>query len=219
MLSRIRTSSAVRQLGRISRRYLSSASGVVHVRGDVPYGSREYVLLPPHLPLAEATRSDEIARLRAHRNIMFGAQAADEELEITCRPLLEAALDDCSLQGEQVQALSTLHGLSAWVADCCHQKQSSQVLSKLDPVVREAVQAIATGLPRPGHSVVGQGTFRDGAAGWQALAEEFITLQLSPECRLYQAHGAQLLTVEHLADRQPAYLASAGGAMARFVFL
>jgi hypothetical protein len=120
-----------------------------------------------------------------------------------------------------VQAMSTLHGLSEWVVDCLTEPESSAALQgfKEDILVFEAVQAIATGVPRLGHSVVGQGTLRDGEFGWTALATEFVRLGLSEEGRVYQAHRAELVSIEHLADMQPTYLKTAGGAMARLVFI
>ncbi|KAL3788696.1 hypothetical protein ACHAW5_010559 [Stephanodiscus triporus] len=42
--------------------------------------------------------------------------------------------------------------------------------------VLEAVRSIATGRPRPGRTVLGAGTYRDGMAGWTALALEYARL-------------------------------------------
>jgi hypothetical protein len=127
-------------------------------------------------------------------------------------PLVERALDDCSAKGEQVQAVCALYGLSVWVTQ--HWEELSL---DLDDSSKQAAYAIATGIPRPGHSVVGQGTFRDGAEAWKRLAEAYLPHAM--ESQLYLKHGAQLLHIEHLADTSPAYLQSAGGAMARFLFL
>jgi len=88
-----------------------------------------------------------------------------------------------------------------------------------DLLAYHAIKAMATGIPREGHSVVGQGTFRDGEQGWDALAREFIELKKAEEVELYVNHGATLVTIEHLADTKPDYLRSAGGAMARLFFL
>ena len=225
MLRTVVCRQSLRSSLRDKRRCFSSfQDAVIHVRGDAPYGSREYVLLPPHMSLESSSKEDEIATLRAHRNILFGAASRHGKIDQLCAPLVQAALDDGSTQGDQVQAMSTLHGLSAWVAESLQNPDSSKVLDSLrnkdaDPLVLEAVQAIATGVPRPGHSVVGQGTFRDGESGWVELAKEFVKLGLSEEGRLYQGHQAELVTIEHLADTQPDYLKSAGGAMARFVFI
>ena len=98
----------------------------------------------------------------------------------------------------------------------------------------DAIRAIATGTPRPGHSVVGAGTYRDGKKGWMALAKEYtdlattdaaITLDASyvgkvglEEVALYKSRDGELVGIEHLAHTQPEYLREAGGAMARMFF-
>lgn len=268
----------------IRDRETTTTTSFVHRRGDHPYGSREYLLVQPAGPNATSSSSSSstltgpdgstlqiLATLKAHRNIVFGAtttsslSSPSSSVADLCPALLRAALDDCSNDGEQPQAVSTLHGLSAWVRACLEggatettttTATTSTVLEGLrrqplrgdgddgngsDPssssdaaprLALQAVTAIATGVPRPGHAVVGQGTYRDGAAAWTALAREFVALSSPPppsdqkphhdfasdECRLYQAAGAELVQIELLADTQPAYLASAGGAMARFFF-
>jgi hypothetical protein len=200
-----------------------------------------------------------LASLHANNNVVFGATmntnvvpddaCSDPLLKPPsildlCPILLHAALDDCSDEGEQPQALSTLHGLSAWVRQCLEGTASSTVLLDLQELANnskdsegidarvqlECITAIATGIPRPGHTVVGQGTHRDGARIWEALAREFALLDysaaigsndkkiaLSEECLLYRLHAdsCELVKIELLADTSPAYLASAGGCMAR----
>jgi hypothetical protein len=213
---------------------------VVHCRGDLPYGSREYVLLPPHVTLydLEASTSSpneqngpgnlKLASLFAHRNIVFGANVVNAEnsrhrltIREACPVLLETALNDASADGEQPQAVSTLYGLCAWVVDGLEGRVVSRALEKLreDDTSFHAVQAMATGVPRPGHSVVGQGTYRDGQAGWEELAKEFVQTAPSDECLLYLNHQAQLVGIEHMASTKVDYLQSAGGAMARFFFV
>ena len=109
-------------------------------------------------------------------------------------------------------------------------KDESQRLSML-----EAVRAIATGQPRPGHTVVGAGTFRDGRRGWVALAREYSQLAINPnalaldasyvrtkgleEVALYKSREGEVTDIEHLAHTQPEYLREAGGAMARVFFV
>jgi hypothetical protein len=220
---------------------------IVHARGDLPYGSREYVLLPPYVSLEdladEGNSHLKLASLQAHRNLIFGAmtysqkkvhspkdddddivQTKKPSLLSACMPLLDAAMVDASEEGEQPQAVSTLHGLSVWAASALLGKTDSKAVQKMqqDPemaVALEAALSIATGIPRAGHSVVGQGTYRDGAAAWEELAKEYVRLQRSEECQLYQARGAELVGIELLADTSPDYMRSAGGAMARLFFL
>jgi hypothetical protein len=219
---------------------------VVHARGDLPYGSREYVLLPPYVTLEDVADKEnshlKLASLQAHRNVIFGAQRYcqkklyspkdddDDDIRVkptltaACMPLLDAAMIDASEEGEQPQALTTLHGLSVWAAASLLGKTPSKAVSKMqkDPekaVALEAALSIATGIPRAGHSVVGQGTYRDGAAAWEELAKEYVSLGRSEECQLYQARGAELVGIELLADTSPDYMRSAGGSMARLFFL
>lgn len=218
---------------------------VVECRGDMPYGSREYILLPPHVSLADLDAAEnkhlKLASLHAHRNIIFGAAVhyqpprhEDDDLDPdskttlldACLPLLDAALLDASSDGEQPQAVSSLHGLCCWVNSCIQGRKTSETLSKLQAAGTDeaavsiaAVQSVASKIPRPGHSVVGQGTYRDAATAWEALAREFVKLARSEECQLYQARGAELVGIELLADTRPDYMNSAGGSMARFFFL
>jgi hypothetical protein len=155
--------------------------------------------------------------------------------------LVQAALVDATSNGEQPQAVAALHGLSAWVrlqlgiveesagsdpnttehvAKGTDATATSSVwLRDLADVELQAVRAIATGIPRPGHSVVGAGTYRDGADAWSRLAKAYAEAGLAEEARLYEEQGGQLVNVEHMADTQPAYLQEAGGAMARFFFV
>ena len=109
-------------------------------------------------------------------------------------------------------------------------KKESQRIQML-----EAVRAIATGQPRPGHSVVGAGTYRDGMKGWVALAREYTQLATNPESitidesyvrrkgleelALYKSRNGEVTKIEHLAHTTPEYLMEAGGAMARLFFV
>ena len=263
----------------------------VYRRGDHPYGTREYLLVRPK-PNDDSSYNDErqvrssideslpkemivLATLHANNNIIFGAnvntkvvQAEKFEANLVpsildlCPILLHAALTDCSNEGEQPQALSTLHGLSAWVRQCLDERCpiQSSVIQALQERIKnptesmdhflkstsaferqitnvdahqqlQCITAIAMNVPRPGHSVVGQKTHADGAFAWEALSREFAVLddnddtnsaiKLSDECLLYRQYteSCDLVEVELLANTSPAYLVSAGGAMARFIIM
>jgi len=82
----------------------------------------------------------------------------------------------------------------------------------------EAIKSIATGIPRTGHSVVGQGTYRDGEQGWKELAKEYVSSGLSIEAQLYLTNGGKLIGIEHLADTSREGLMDAGGSLAKFQF-
>lgn len=168
------------------------------------------------------------------------------KLAEVCAPLLKAALEDASVEGEQPQAMATLHGLCDWVTKCLEQDDnssnegsdssstySSKALQEIkteyddNMLTYHAIRAMATGIPREGHSVVGQGTFRDGEKGWEALAQEFLEIphpdggnkMLAEEVDLYRSNGGTVVAIEHLADTKPDYLRSAGGTMVRLFFL
>ena len=152
-------------------------------------------------------------------------------------------------QGEQPRALSTLYGLCDWVRQGLEKHHQSDVLDKLwqgeaipkldtlspnrkspgnDPgqdnslnstIQLDAVQAIATGIPRPGESRIGPSVMQDAVFAWQALAREFIQKQPSDECQLYLTADGELVEIEHDAEKNPNYVASTGGAMAHFFFV
>lgn len=212
----------------VFRRHLTSVldNAVVHKRGDGNYATatREYVLLPPKVTLdqAQLDQSVVLASLYAHKNIIFGARILNPTFEKdgmvnVCSPLLQAALDDASLVGEQPQAMSALKGLCKFVVDCLH--SNDNILQKLDETSLQACKAIATGVPRLGHSVVGLGTFRDGQGGWDILAREYVDRNLCPEANLYKSFDGQVIAIEHLADKSPSYIREAGGAMCRIFFI
>lgn len=243
--------SLLRRFARANRRTLTTTSenaslssspppsgndkAMVLTRGDVPYGSREYLLVPPRTTLEEVGSHANLvlASLRAHRNILFGATTKHFDLSLATQtgpPLVQMAVVDAGSNGEQVQALATLHGLCDWVKAQLEQLEKDDSAESNDEenllfqgmtdLELEAVRSIATGFPRPGHSVVGAGTFQDGQDAWIRWAQQFIkTTGGSPECALYTGQGAHLVQIEPLAGTSPEYLRSAGGAMARFFFL
>ncbi len=230
----------------------------IHIKGE-RYGPREYMLLPSTIPLDDLDANDpeasalirkyRIASLRANRNILFGAKcfaligggddagggssggsnSSSESLIKACSPLVRAALNDASSNGEQPQALASLDGLCAWVESCLDGQGSKELEGIVNQMeggdddakcLYEAVKAIATGQPRLGHRVVGAGTYRDGQPLWEKLAREYAEGGGGPdmvasEVELYRTNGMEIVAVEHLADTSDEYLKSAGGAMVR----
>lgn len=199
---------------------------VIHQINNVENRSKEYLLLPPHKTVEDSKldSSIKVASLFRHRDILFAARSFHQEYSLNdvCLPLVDVAMKEAGENGDQPQAIATLTGLSQWVTICLQDKDKSEELDKLqreDSLSFEAVQAIATGIPRKGHSVVGIGTYGDGELGWKALAREFIERKLSEEVNLYSNRGGRVVEIEHMADQNPGYLKSAGGAMARLFFL
>ena len=92
-----------------------------------------------------------LATIHANNNIVFGANvntnvARKHETDVVpsildlCPILLQAAITDCSNEGEQPQALSTLHGLSAWVRQC---------LDVGSPIQSNVIQALQERMKNP----------------------------------------------------------------------
>lgn len=216
----------------------------IHIRGDGRYGSREYILLPSVIPFDNLDGSDaevstiirkyRIASVRANRNVLFGAQcfvSGDIDYIKACKPLVKAALVDAGKHGEQPQALAALDGLCGWVTKCLERDgKGSRELEKIvqemkesehddEKVLFEAVKAMATDKPRPGHKVLGAGTYRDGEPLWVKLAMEYAEggggKGTAREAELYRMSGMEVVDIEHLADTSERYLRTAGGAMAR----
>lgn len=213
------------------------------------------MLLPAKIPVGKLHGNDpevsalirkyRIASLRANRNVLFGAKclariggdsySSSESLVKTCTPLVKAALNDASSNGEQPQALASLDGLSAWVKSCLAangtgSKELKSIVNDMDggsenaKLLYEAVKAIATGKPRPGHRVLGAGTYRDGQPLWEKLAREYAEGgggpgMMASEVELYRTNGMSIVAVEHLADTSNDYLKSAGGAMVRLFYV
>jgi len=209
----------------IDREYIRN-NYIVRRRGEEGYGSREYLLVPRDTTKDQVQQDPSliVASLWAHRNILFGARTTVNgfTLQDIGQPLVEQAVHDAGENGEQPQAIASLAGLCDWVKTSLQTPGDCKALEELkstSPIGFAAVQAMATGIPRSGHSVVGVGTYRDGEEGWKAIATEYVTRGLSDEASLYLQHGGRLVTIEHLADQNPHYLASAGGAMARLFFL
>lgn len=209
--------------------------------GGDEYGLRQYILIPEDTPLEIALKVDKLhlARLSANRNLIFGAKVVQRSLgnqSLVCKPLLAKALNDVSSKGDIGVAMASLDGLCKWTSNALHELEGGneqqksdiesaekvrKVLSKWkedDDKVYEAIKAIATGIPRPGHSVVGQGTYRDGEEGWTQLAQIFVEDGLTEEGALYQSSGGTLKSIEHLADTTREGLMYSGGAMAKFEF-
>lgn len=226
-----------------ARRYVSLPSS-----SSVPSSSSAIVLEDP--ADREVASRERVAHLYASRNVLFGAWArpVDDErpsppsppprrrLADLCGPLVDAAVANCEAEsGEQTQAMAAMRGLCGWVrtlldvvengSDGSESPAMERIL-KLDDdrVAYDAVKAVATGVPRPGHSVVGRGTYRDAEEAWGWLAREFAERELEDErgdseIALYGSKGAVVVAVEHLADTSEEYLRSAGGTMARMYFV
>ena len=199
------------------------SNAIIHRIGDDAYGKRSYVLIPHGTDLDLALKVDklQLARIFADRNYIYGAKVVQRTLGSqtkVCKSLLELALEDSKSQGESPIALASLDGLSKWVTNSAEGAAHMKQLENMDQTVYEACKAIATGVPRPGHSVVGQGTYRDGETGWTDLASNYVKFKQSEEALLYGDNGGKFVDIDHLADTSRENMMGAGGAIARFTF-
>lgn len=153
-----------------------------------------------------------------------------------CKPLLVEALQQASKEGDQPQGLAALTGLCDRVQYLIENPSESDAMLKLrknafgensdeeGKILLEAIQSVATQIPRPGHEIVGIGTYFDSRKGWTKLAKEYASTRrgsmiIQGESQLFQSNGAVLVGIEYIGEENPKYWIDAGGAMARFVFV
>ena len=103
------------------------------------------------------------------------------------------------------------HGLCAWVRD-------TKAWERFEEPERSAVEAIATNTPRPGHSVLGKGTFEAAKEAWTTLALGFADRAEVGEAAIFRGAGAKLAGINWLHDTSPEALEGSGGATAAFHF-
>ena len=169
-------------------------------------GHRQFCLRHP-------SEAEDLATLLVaeSNNIMHSATAQTGLPISVAAPLVAAALEEYD---GKVHAFAALPGLCAWVAAMEPQALEDEFGEK----AAGAAVAIALGRPRPGHSVLGQGTFRDAEPAWVALAGRYAETDAAEEAALYRTAGGVGVGVQHLATTEPAAMADYGGAMALFQF-
>lgn len=234
----------------------------IHIIGGDKFDDVKQIRLV-RLPTIDKPDPVTIASICVKRNIIFGARQHVKNISKegknekgfvkTCLPLLKRGLELAGSEGNQPQGLATLHGLSAYCRHVLNNPSTSEAMEELmdlaknqgdenSAIILEAVQAVATQVPREGHSVVGVGTYQDARPGWTKLAEEYATLRgpdkkkdetvddgssdggndltlVEGEPQLFQRVGATLVNIEYIGEENPQYWIQSGGAMARFFFL
>ena len=169
------------------------------------------ITFDPEQPLGEGPNEDVLACVAQQRNVLYGAKSRSN-LPVTVASRLVAA---AAAKTEHPIALVPLPDLCRWVRD--GQRWSDEALvAEHGSEAAEAAQAIALGRPRPGHSVLGQGTFKAAEGAWMHLAREHMEANEEVMQEMLAFKGALRGTFEpvHLADTDPEYMALAGGAMA-----
>ena len=90
-------------------------------------------------------------------------------------PLVRAALDELKARGaERVVAVAPLAGLCAWVVEHKLWEKLDAIAPDHSPEQAGAVEAVAKGIPRPGHSVLGQGTYAAAQSAFERLASAYV---------------------------------------------
>jgi len=161
---------------------------------------------------------------------IFGP-AADPALPLTLagRPLVENALETLKSNGAvKIKGWCRIQGLSQWILEeQAWETVDQQFLAEIghpDEDAAEmagAVEAIARGQPRPGHSVLGIGTFNAARPAWEALADGYTQIQSwdpNSEISLFKSCGATLIGVQWMHDKSPEAIRESGGCTVSFEF-
>lgn len=171
----------------------------------------------PAEPLGgDGPNSTVIAALVQQKEVIFGA-STHPALPITAAgSLVQAAA--AKLAPEGCKCLMTLPGLSAWVR-ARERWNDEELIATCGREAAEAAKAIALNKPRPGHSVLGHGTFKAAEKAWMHLANAYVdeSGEVLDEMMMYKsALGRGSWSIQHLGDTDPEYMVLAGGAMAVF---
>lgn len=121
------------------------------------------------------------------------------------------AVEMAAFGAERVAAIARPAGLCAWIA-------ATRAWEAYDEPGRGAVEAVALNRPRPGHSVLGKGTFRDAESPFTELALGFAGRDETGECAAYRGAGFALAGANWLHDASPEALADFGGVTIAFHF-
>ena len=114
------------------------------------------------VPIGADESAQPLASLRATPSgVLFGAATHPKLPLVAVRPLVDAALDE----RRDRFALAALPGLCLWASGVISSEQGA-LKEQFGEEAVEACEAIALHRPRKGHSVLGQGTFRDAKPAW-----------------------------------------------------
>ena len=168
------------------------------------------ITFDPEQPLGEGPNEDVLACVAQQRNVLYGAKSRSN-LPVTVAARLVAA---AAAKTERPIALVRLRICA--VGSAMARWSDETLVAEHGAEAAQAAQAIALGRPRPGHSVLGQGTFKAAEGAWMYLAREHMEANEEVMQRCSAFKGALRGTFEpvHLADTDPEYMALAGGAMA-----
>ena len=189
------------------------------------------VAFDPSSPLADdpnGANKDVLAMLIQMKEALYGLRTCTRGVTPHhAVPLIKAAAakhnEGRYANEPNAGALVALPGLCEWVRAG---ERWGDASVECDDVAREAAMAVALGKPRPGHSVLGLGTFTAAEPCWVQLASKYEAGDgdVSAEKAAYEealvASGDSgskwRWRIKHMADGDPEYIADAGGAMLVF---
>eukprot|EP00740_Mantoniella_antarctica_P023250 CAMPEP_0198678220 /NCGR_PEP_ID=MMETSP1468-20131203/357_1 /TAXON_ID=1461545 /ORGANISM="Mantoniella sp, Strain CCMP1436" /LENGTH=304 /DNA_ID=CAMNT_0044415293 /DNA_START=28 /DNA_END=942 /DNA_ORIENTATION=- len=149
-------------------------------------------------------------------HVLYGASIHPALPTTAATSLVQAAA--ATIAPERCEALVSLPGLCAWVRDG-ERWNDAGMLAACGEESAAAARAVALNQPRPGHSVLGPGTFNAAKTAWMFLANQYVDSndELLEEMMMYKTVlGAGTWNIQHLADTDPEYMVLAGGATAIF---
>jgi hypothetical protein len=137
-------------------------------------------------------------------------------------PLIAAARAELHQRGaERVMAVAALPGLCRQIVDeaAWLQLRSRMGEGDFNEEQPAAVEAVARGVPRPGHSVLGVGTFEAARPGIEVLALDYAQhADEDTEAGAYRAAGADLAGVHYMHDTSAEAMRESAGCTAGFEF-
>lgn len=139
-------------------------------------------------------------------------------------PLVARALEELKHRGaERVVAVSPLSGLCAWVVEHELWNKLDTAAADFEPDQPSAVEAVARGVPRAGHSVLGVGTFTAAKPAFEKLASAYVAQQIGKpdpesEVAMFVHCGGEVLGINWMQASDEDSLRDCAGCTAHIRF-
>ena len=176
------------------------------------------IAFDPACDLGVGGNADVLAAVAQQDAILYGARSRPGVPLGLASSLVAAAIAKLP-RGDASKspvALVPLPRMCEWARDGERWSDDDPALVAAGEEAIECAKAIALGKPRPGHSVLGQGTFRAGERAWMRLCEMHMEEdeEVAREMATFKGAMRGAFAPAHMADTDPEYIALAGGAMA-----
>ena len=154
--------------------------------------------------------------------LLFGLQCHPAlPLALAGQPLIDAVRAELHNRGvERVMAIAPLPGLCQWIVnDAGWERLRDSMTSGFHEEQPGAVEAVARGMPFPGHSVLEIGTYNTARPAFESLAQEYAQ-RAGPDSEVsaYVAAGAELAGIHWMHDTSEEALRDRAGCTAGFEF-